>query len=773
MGNSQSGQVANRPLLVRGETLRLDVIPPSSGGGKEWPVPLPDAAARVVSQAASAANVLTSIDGRYIGGRPILEIVLHDYALAASWYPKKLFKQCGFVHVGSAVRNNERTVYVATPDNGLQMLQQIALNWSTASGAIQDGIQAVNTISVARGVQRDQAPTGSHDPVPTDTDEQALVEIVLHGQPDEAGAPAPAGEAAVESVRALITASGGTTEDAWIRNNDTATFIPARVGSEGLSEILKHNSVRLCQPMPQLRQLPSPIPIDRLPLEFERSGPNPRTGIPPLKVAVFDGGVDADSDIWQGRVVGCEIGTPRPTAASRAHGALVTSAMLYGHLTGQVLPPPANLDITHYAAVPQAGREYDLQMYWLLDTIAAVVQDNEFDVVLVCVGPDLIVTDDHIDRWTSTIDQLSFEHDVLFVVAAGNNGDLDAATGMNRVLVPADAVNGITVGAAGSPTGTAGASYSAKGPGRTAAQILPTGIAFGGSESEPFVAVDNDGTPLQFKGTSCAAPLVVHGLARAAERLGLRYRTSTVLRCCAVHFAETSRGQKYDHVGYGHLPSDYPEINYNESHVVHVLYEGQTVRGEVDVLALPMPAGMPAPVDIRITLVSTSEVNATDAGDYVGAGLEIAFRPDNTVYKFTSPTGQTKELSLTRDAEEVARLKAEGWKQKPTPTTRSWNVRSKTEACRRASGKWESVQVIDHRLQSAAPVQPQIELAHYSRERATMTSGTAPLKWSMLVTLECPRGTDLYQAVLAEFPTLRPHVITIEPDAGPDIEAGE
>lgn len=763
--NPQFDPAASRPLLVRGETLKLDVSTPSSGGAKEWPVSLADAAARVVSQAASAAEVLTAIDGRYIGGQPILEIVLHEYALAASYYPKQLFKQCGFVHVGSAVCNNERTVYVATPGNGLQTLQQIAQNSATASGKVKDGIQAVNTISIAHGVQRDRETT--------DDQEQALVEIVLHGQPDDVGAPAPAGEAAVESVKALVSASGGTVEETWIRNSDTATFIPARVGSEGLREIAKHNLVRLCQPMPQLRQLPTPIPMEQLPLEFQRSGPTPSADVPPLKVAVFDGGVDDDSDIWQGRVVGCEIGTPTPTVASRAHGALVTSAMLYGHLTGHVLPPPANLDITHYAAIPQAGREHDLQMYWLLDTMADVVRNNEFDVVLVCIGPDLIVTDDHIDRWTSTIDQLSFEHDVLFVVAAGNNGDLDAATGMNRVLVPADTVNGITVGATGSPTGNTGASYSAKGPGRTAAQILPTGIAFGGSESEPFVAVDNDGAPLQFKGTSCAAPLVVHGLARAASRLGLDYRTSTVLRCCAVHFAETSRGQEHDHVGYGHLPSDYPEIDYNESHIVHVLYEGRTVRGEVDVLALPMPEGMPAPVDIRITLVSTSEVNATDAGDYVGAGLEVAFRPDNTIYKFTSPAGKTKELSVTRDAEKVAKLKAEGWEPAGTPMTRSWKVRSKTEASRRASGKWESVQVIDHQVQDAAPVRPQIELAHYSRERATMTSGSAPLKWTMLVTLECPPGTDLYQTVLAQFPTLRPHIISIETEASTDIEAGE
>lgn len=763
-GNSPIDPSDLRPLLVRGETLKLDAATPSTGGPKVWPLSLEDAATHVISQASSAADVLASTPERYIAERPILQIVLREEALAASWYPKQLFKQCGFVHVGSAVHNDERTVFVATPDDGLQTLQTIARGAATASGKIQDGIHSLSAISVAHGTHRGQGPDG----------EGALVEIVLHGQPDGDGEPAVAGEATLESITALISESGGEVKSQWIRHSDTTTFVPARINSGGLNEVLKHNSVRICQPMPQLRELPVPIPLDHLPLDFYQPGPSTPSAVPPLKVAVFDGGVDDDSEVWQGRVVGCVIGDPSPTVASRAHGALVTSAMLYGHLTGQVLPPPANLDITHYAAIPQAGREHDLQMYWLLDTMEKVVRDNDFDVVLVCIGPDLIVTDDHIDRWTSTIDQLSFEHDVLFVVAAGNNGERDAATRMNRVLVPADTVNGLTVGAADSPTGTTGASYSAKGPGRTPAQILPTGIAFGGSESEPFVAVDNDGGRLQFKGTSCAAPLVVHGLANAAARLGLKYRTSTILRCCAVHFAETFRGQQHDHVGYGLLQSDYPEIAFNSAHIVHVLYEGQTARGEIDVLAVPMPEGMPPPVDIRITLVSTSEVNPSDAGDYVGAGLEASFRPDNTVYRYTSPNGRkSRELSVVRDTHKIAQFEALGWQRSGTPVTQSWTVRSKTEASRRASGKWESVQVIDHQLTKAAPVQPQIELAHFSRQRAAMTSGTAPLKWTMLVTLECVPGNELYQAVRAQFPTLQPHVITIEPDAGTDIEASE
>lgn len=770
LNDSQFDAEARRPLLVRGETLKLDITRKSSFRPKKWPTSLQDAATRVIAQSSAAAAALEATPQRYLGQDTILEIVLYDYALAPSAYPARLFQDCGFIHVGSAVRNNARTVYVAIPDDGLQALIRTARNAETAIKEVQEGIHAVDTVAVAHGTARDQ-------PTPAQDDDR-LVELVLHGQRGPAGQPMAAGNDTIDSVRALVAASGGSVEDRWIRRSDTTTFVPARIGTEGLAEIVRHNTVRIGQSMPQLRRLPEQIPLDELPLTFSVPGAGQDHTVPPLKVAVFDGGVDADSPVWQGQVDSYEIGAPAPNVHSLAHGALVTSSMLYGHLTGNALPPPANLKITHYAAIPQYGHEQDLQMYWLLDTMAQIIRSNDYDVVLICIGPDLIVTDDHIDRWTSTIDQLSFEEDVLFVVAAGNNGELDPAAKMNRLLVPGDTVNGIAVGATGNPSGTSRAPYSATGPGRTPAQILPTGIAFGGSVEEPFIAVDNDGARLQFQGTSCAAPQVVHGLARAATRLGLHYRTATVLRCSAIHFADKLRGQQPDDVGYGHLPLDYPEIEYNKAHVVHVMYQGETTRGELETLVIPMPEGMPGPVRLRLTLVSTSEVNSSDAGDYVGAGLDVKFRPDADVFEFSPPqegpdAARSKvTVNTRREPQRAAGLLEAGWTQAAHPKTQKWTVETKPEVILRAGGKWESVRVIDHKSNNA-PVRPRIELRHLSRKRAVLTQGTPPLKWTMLVTLECPEGTELYQAVRAQFPTLLPHIATIEPEAGTEIDTDQ
>src|SRR5690625_1438137 len=184
---------AGRPLLVRGETLKLDVDATSSGRRqKVWPVSIEDAATRVVDQSSAAADVLASTPNQYIGEYPILEIVLHDYALAASSYPERLFRDCGFVHVGSADENDARTIYVAIPRDGLQALKRIAQEAPSAIQEIQNGIQALDTIAVAQAAPREQPITSNEG--------SNLVEIVLHGQPDGDDAPAVAGEATLESI---------------------------------------------------------------------------------------------------------------------------------------------------------------------------------------------------------------------------------------------------------------------------------------------------------------------------------------------------------------------------------------------------------------------------------------------------------------------------------------------------------------------------------------------------------------------------------------------
>ena len=111
----------------------------------------------------------------------------------------------------------------------------------------------------------------------------------------------------------------------------------------------------------------------------------------------------------------------------------------------------------------------------MLDRIKEEVEQKGHRIVNLSLGPTLAVEEDmEPNRWTSELDHLAWERDVLFVVAAGNDGEADRATGLHRVQVPADMANGMAVGACDAPSPDAPwarAPYSSMGPGRHGSRV--------------------------------------------------------------------------------------------------------------------------------------------------------------------------------------------------------------------------------------------------------------------------------------------------------------
>ena len=477
----------------------------------------------------------------------------------------------------------------------------------------------------------------------------------------------------------------------------------------------------------------------------------------PLRVAVFDGGVDDSSPYWAGRVRTINVGPLSPDVKSQRHGAAVTSAMLYGHLDGDDLPEPAPIEIDHYAALPQRGQRPDLRMYWLLDLIEEQVTANDYDVVTVCAAPNRIVSDRTVDRWTSTLDNLSHEKQVLFVVAAGNNGEDPEQGGLNRILVPADATNALAVGAADAVNPRAGrAGYSAVGPGRPGAQLRPSGVAFGGTRESPFVSVDNDGVALSHYGTSCAAPLVTHGLADLAQRIGRTRVNPVTLRAFSMHFARTcKRGHSRLHVGLGHFPDGWVFLQDGGENEAHVLYTGTIGRNEFIPLALPVPDGHRDKLELRYTLVTSTATDSADSVDYTKAGLEVCFRPHANRYALSKGKSR-KVVDAVRDPASVTRLLKDGYRIASEPATENIAKNAQTENELRSEGKWDSVRAGEHTYKDAATkiYRPRLEISHLARENGVLVNISPDLDWALLVTLRAADGIPLYELVRAQYNVL-------------------
>lgn len=761
------------PLIVGGENLRQAANRPGRGDFEPYfPYDFSESVDRLTPQIESLTSDIGGLDEAVVGEFPIIEATLLPQFLAASRFPKDLFKSAGLVPVGTRNATADelkangnliadqptRSVFLAVTD-GVDRLERIVQTPSNeVHKDIAAGVRAIDRLVLAHPTVDAPSPKALGD------DELELWESVLHGTYSR-GQTGPASSTTVARWSSLLESLGGVVESDWIREEGSLTYVPVRLNRDSIERAQRFNPLRAIHAFPRLQSVPDGRPAAG-PFALPSEEPSPERddseadAIPPLRVAVFDGGIDDQSKAWAGRARNIIVGSLKNDQLAGRHGSLVTSAMLYGHLDGASLPEPANIDIHHYASLPQVGYDEDLEMYWLLDLIEGVVSNDTFDVVAICVAPQMLVADDNVNRWTSTLDRLAYEHDVLFVVAVGNNGEANATFGANRIMVPADASNAIAVGAGDQPPGSSTRSkrapYSAVGPGRVSAQGRPSGIAFGGVQDNEFFATDNDGTRLAYTGTSCAAPLVVNGLADLVNRLGPdpELRTPTALRAMAMHFVDRcANGQKPHEVGHGLFQVQYPMVNEGAANEAHVLYQGTIGRKEFIPLNIPVPDGLNPPLSIRYTLATSTAVAPHDPVDYTMAGLDVTFRPNADHFNMIKK-GQPPVTVRRHDSSKIQQMLREGYRESE-PLSASIETRPRHEGRLRGDGKWESVRVGKHKYTLAGKVhRPRIDISHIARDGGILVDRAPDLDWTMVVSISADAAVNLHAQVLQSYPVL-------------------
>ncbi|MCZ2835950.1 S8 family serine peptidase [Modestobacter sp. VKM Ac-2985] len=749
-----------------GEKLRLQAGSPGRGSGDKFiPYTVDQNAQRLAPQLEQLNEGLLALEPGFQGDLPIVEIKLLPQFLAASSFPAALLEESGLILIGARPSRGTtpnkageilqdvptKSIYAALSQPLAELSRIVATRAASSAKRVQQDLRSIDTIGVAA-----PAVVVDHAEDPERLTRLNLFEAAFHPSVSRAGIPVPASDDTIGKWFRLVDSVGGVTQSEWLRTAGTSTFVPIRVESAAIIDLQRFNPLRSLQPMPtprvvpevQLETWPYEPPLARRPIEDR-----------PLRVAVFDGGVNEQSPYWAGRVKTIDVGMVGADGRSQRHGAIVTSALLYGHLNDTELPTPANMVIDHYAAFPQAGPEADLQMYWLLDVLEEQVTRGRYDVVTISTAPNRLMDDATIDRWTSTIDEISHREGVLFIVAAGNNGEDPKAGGLNRVMVPADGTNVLAVGSADTIASKPGrAAYSAVGPGRAGALLRPSGLAFGGTKDDPFLGVDNDGRALSFYGTSCSAPLVTHSLASVARVLGRGRVSGANLRAFALHFTEPGRrGLNAEEIGLGIFRTDYEFLLDGPPDVVHVLYTGSISRGEYIPLAIPVPDGLTGSMSLRYTLATTTAVDASDSVDYTRAGLELTFRPHANVFSFSKKGSKSYRLNTITQSAEATRLLQRGYRLGSEPVTQNIGHGVKQdEGALRAEGKWDSVRSGAHTFRDAATkiARPRLDISHLAREGGVLVASSPDLTWSMLVTVKAPGSTTLYDDVRAQYSVL-------------------
>ena len=766
----------SRRLLVNGERLTETVDRANGGGPKFDPQTFQQARATLAPQLQTLVRQVAEIPMSYRTPRVVFEATLLPNYVANSYFPDRLLAQTGISAIGSRqatgiyrtrTRQEDgaatKSLILAADDDQLIELGRLI---DGAASSRSDRSAAEELIQFASITLTMPTIVGVAEPVPAPSSAMGLraFEAVLHPDPVASGSSARVGasETTLGLLRSAVEATGGVVKDEFITEVSGLTFVPLLLNPDGEERLQQFNPMRALRPMPRIRPLRTSRP----------DAPQTRVDAPVLpapanapEVFVFDGGADQHGPMFSGSVTTIDLVADPIDALDLEHGEAVTATVLYGMVDADEDLRRAAAHVRHYRVTPSAPDEgEDLPI--LLRSIEQSLAGTDGALVNLSLGPDYEVDDLEPHQWTAILDKLAYEQGTMFVTAPGNNGEADPVTGLNRVQVPSDMVNGISVGACSVPaplTPWTKTVYSPVGPGRAGARVQPTVVAFGGTDALPFKRLRADGTLIaDAAGTSYAAPQLTHAFAGLRTELGTR-GTAPTLRAFAVHFAERREPDPdLVQLGYGRALPRFDRVLQSDGNSVTVLYQGTVARDEVRAFYLPVPDRLEnGRVRVRCSLAFTSPTDPAEAAEYTMAALEHTFRPHALRFRYTEPDrlreGRAARNVVRHDLDDRADILerlADGWSRSLNPASTSMTTSVTPEHVARDQGKWETLWDADQTFLAKSLFRPRLDLSHITRAAGQLTRGGDDVDFSLLVTVSTKADVPLYEMVAEQFSVL-------------------
>ncbi len=556
-------------------------------------------------------------------------------------------------------------------------------------------------------------------------------------------------------------------------------FVSLRLDPETLALLRGYNPLRTARtldlgPFPALRSGPM------------LTAPRPPAPAPPapVRVALFDGGFDPGLPLLAGHASEGQDAKedPWPVPAHPdcvAHGTAVAGALLHGplnpHAARDTLPAPL-LSLLGYRVFPLSDPD-DLDLYEAVDAMERIVPTlpaRGVRLLNISFGPRGPISDDNLSRLTYALDTLAHAHDLLPIVAVGNDGE---EPGFGRIQAPADAVNALAVGAYSEYGGERyPIAYSCRGPGREGAKVKPDLAAFGGCERTPFhLVAARPGLRVLDYGTSFAAPLVVR---RCAELLRRHPGLSPVLlRALLIHHSRHpvpgAKGREestlgFDYLlGHGFCPDDIDALLGCPTDTVSVLIDHALPPKTVARFPVPLPPALLAALGnksratLEWTLVVQSPVDPRVPVEYTAHAVAATFYPDARLHTYTPPTylkpaPAPRRVNIETEADLVAALESARWTRSELPLSKSANTYRAGARLHGSDLRWDTVVRSSITLSAKNLHRPFLLLHALSRRPTDGPEGAAPIRFGGLLTVRLPGSGDrLYEEVVREYPALK------------------
>lgn len=736
--------MANRFIIGKGELLTYDIPPPPIVPSKAHPYGLAAAKFHLVPQIVTAALEMQALpQAACPADIAVAKMDLHPAYIAKSFFPTILLRQAGLTPVGSRTvrvrpRNDLRKkapaecettrLFVAGTRETFSRLPSFATQLvENTKEAIQFAqLEDFGSMTAADRL-RSNVAASDH-----------VFEVGLHLLPDQG----------TDDLRKAFTHYAKSCGFAISSEFDFPVgrmlFVAAVGDAGGLQRLAQFSLVRVVRPMPPIRGARPFARGNPISVTFSMPSMQPLSDEP--TVAILDGGLPAK------HVLGPFVSRYEQSDPSASdiddyvdHGLGVTSAFLFGPIEPSAEAQRPYSYVDHFRVLDEKSEGEDpYELYRTLAHVEEVLLSRQYQFLNLSLGPDLPADDSDVHAWTAVLDTMLSDGETLMTVAVGNNGQRDSAAGLDRIQVPSDSVNALSVGAANfSAAEWDRADYSARGPGRSPGRRKPDVVAFGGCPKEYFhVAAPGRNAELAATmGTSFAAPFALRTAVGVRAVLGEAVHPLTI-KALLVHAAQNDPGNLVTEVGWGRVPIDLNEIIMCGDGVARIIYQGLLRPGKYLRAPVPLPAEpLKGKVKLSATFCYASPVDVEDAAAYTKAGLTITFRPNAN--------------------------KASGKQAK----TRSFfsHAEFRTEQEQRSDlGKWETVLHASDRMLGSSLNQATFDIHYNARDGGAVAgSGTELIRYALVLTVEAPKHERLYDDILEAHSLLK----AIEPRVSLPIQA--
>ena len=720
-------------LIGKGERLVEDVVGVRGSGTKFHPYTFPEAKARLTPMLRRVVRGIDKLpDAACPDNRAVATVVLNPEYIAKSYFPNDLFETVGLEPIGSRPRritpekrSRDRKpeesitseLFVMGSRSAFRAWCSTLPNWNEdtlgASGLTK--IERVTAPNVRDKIKGKVPKYGG-----------TVFEVVLH-------AGAEFGEEHVVPQFYDYLNSLGV-EHKLTRHfySGGLCFVELDAPAELAEQIATFTSLRALRQMPRLRMMRPTFRGSRVGMP-DISFPVGEPINPGIRTAIFDGGIPKGHPLTTWAKSIDSRGVRGTSTALQEHGVAVTSAFLFGHIDPKkpIRRPYAPVD--HYRVLDTVPGQNPYELYDVLDRIDRVLVEKTYDFINLSIGPHLPIEDDDVHAWTAVLDDRLSRGTTLATIAVGNDGEGDAVAGLNRIQVPADCVNGLSVGACDSPEMSwQRCTYSSVGPGRSPGLVKPDLVEFGGCLQRPFIVLSEAGIPglKATEGTSFSAPSVMRLATGVKAHFGANLSTLAI-RALLIHTTEPCEYPCED-VGRGRVARSVQDIAMCDDDTIRVVYQGEVSPARYIRAPIPVPFGaIPGMVSITATLCYATEVDPHHPGNYTRAGLDTAFRPHDQKRK--------KAEQVHADTRSFFGKAQKGLME---------------EELRQDAWKWENCLHGALRFRGQSLRNPAFDIHYNARLEGRNFAPDRKLSYALVVSVQAQKVSDLYDRIIRKYATL-------------------